>query len=918
MATTIDDVKAKVVLEGFTAAQETSIYSDLETAYNGSTIAKQMFDDWIATPGHTINIKYVPDVYQAYVGTGKVEIDPAYITGSSINSHTGDGLSYISDTGTAVLHSQLGALVHELGHALTGRLDNIGAMDYQGDNVRYINTIWDQLGLNKEISYIAQSWDYHVPGYTYTDGASVDAAVTLRSDQTNGDTTWRLFSNDLLIGNDKDNKLAGSLGNDFLFGGSGNDLLNGGFGSDTAVYFGSPLDYDIRKESDGSWKLKNVRGSENAGIDILKNIEVIQFDADGGGHQTYKLEKNGLKFQTDFAIVVDTTGSMYDDIDSVKAVATDLINAAFADGKADARIGVVSFKDAEIGEPSTVVLPFTDQNSFADRKAAALSAINSLSAYGGGDWPETDYNGLRMALDGSMGQWRAGAGILRVALFTDAPVKDTYLAAEVTTLAHNIGAVITGYSSLSGSGGSVDTFALSFDSSAIESIVGDGTPIPDTEFTDDPLVPDTTTSLVQIFTIVTGAPSGDPGFDTTPLESIASENGGGYLVAADNAALVDALFAIIDNTPPTDIQLDSNTVTENSAIGTVVGNLSAVDPDTGETFTYSLIDNPGNLFAIDGNHLVVHNLLDYETATSHDITLRVSDFVSNTFDKVFTINLTDVPGVTIEGTAGDDLIDATHTVDAQPLPTIEPDTINGYAGNDTIAALGGNDIVTGGAGNDIIDGGDGDDTAVFSGDFSHYSIIYDMVNDTYRVLDTSGADGTDLVTKVEHFQFHDVTKNPVDSIDNTVPTVTEVTPVDGAKNVGVSDNLVVEFSEAIQFGDGQIQIHTTSADGPVFESFDTSTSTHMSITGDTLTIDPDGTLANSTDYYVTFSAGSIKDYAEHYYDDGSYAFHFSTVAAAQAAVGSSSGDDTGAVIAGVLLCCDILIEVAYAKDFPNP
>jgi hypothetical protein len=50
---------------------------------------------------------------------------------------------------------------------------------------------------------------------------------------------------------------------------------------------------------------------------------------------------------------------------------------------------------------------------------------------------------------------------------------------------------------------------------------------------------------------------------------------------------------------------------------------------------------------------------------------------------------------------------------------------------------------------------------------------------------------------------------------------------------------------------------------------------------------------------VTFSAGSIKDYAEHDYDDGSYAFHFSTVAAAQAAVGSSSGDDTGAVIAGV-------------------
>ena len=82
-------------------------------------------------------------------------------------------------------------------------------------------------------------------------------------------------------------------------------------------------------------------------------------------------------------------------------------------------------------------------------------------------------------------------------------------------------------------------------------------------------------------------------------------------------------------------------------------------------------------------------------------------------------------------------------------------------------------------------------------------------------------------------------------LNDDVLTIKSYDPVDGATNVGVSENLVVKFSEAIQFGDGQIQIHTTSADGSVFESFDTSTSTHMSITGDTLTIDPDGTLANS-------------------------------------------------------------------------
>jgi hypothetical protein len=126
------DIEAKTSITGFTAGQKTAILADLSTAYNGSAIAKKMFDDWIAVAGHTIDIKYVSGVYQAYTGTGRVEIDPAYIS----------DLSYINDKGTPILHSQLGALVHELGHALHGTRDNITATDYQGDNVKYINTIW--------------------------------------------------------------------------------------------------------------------------------------------------------------------------------------------------------------------------------------------------------------------------------------------------------------------------------------------------------------------------------------------------------------------------------------------------------------------------------------------------------------------------------------------------------------------------------------------------------------------------------------------------------------------------------------------------------------------------------------------------------------------------------------------------------
>ena len=74
--------------------------------------------------------------------------------------------------------------------------------------------------------------------------------------------------------------------------------------------------------------------------------------------------------------------------------------------------------------------------------------------------------------------------------------------------------------------------------------------------------------------------------------------------------------------------------------------------------------------------------------------------------------MTNVPGVTIDGTSGKDTINAATTVAGQPLPTNEEDTINGGAGNDTINALGGNDYINGGTGADIMSGGIGNDTYV--------------------------------------------------------------------------------------------------------------------------------------------------------------------------------------------------------------
>jgi type VI protein secretion system component Hcp len=107
---------------------------------------------------------------------------------------------------------------------------------------------------------------------------------------------------------------------------------------------------------------------------------------------------------------------------------------------------------------------------------------------------------------------------------------------------------------------------------------------------------------------------------------------------------------------PTDITLSANAAAENSANGTVIGALGVVDADNASGHTYALVDDAGGRFRLSGSSLVVNNgaLLDYETATSHLITVRVTDPDNNTFSKQFTVTVTNVneaPTVAI-GTLG--------------------------------------------------------------------------------------------------------------------------------------------------------------------------------------------------------------------------------------------------------------------------
>ncbi|HRE89564.1 MAG TPA: cadherin repeat domain-containing protein, partial [Myxococcota bacterium] len=78
--------------------------------------------------------------------------------------------------------------------------------------------------------------------------------------------------------------------------------------------------------------------------------------------------------------------------------------------------------------------------------------------------------------------------------------------------------------------------------------------------------------------------------------------------------------------PPTGLAISGNLVQENRNPGTFVATLSAQgDPDAGELHTFSLVENPGDAFAISGNTLSTAKLLDFEARATYPITLRATD-----------------------------------------------------------------------------------------------------------------------------------------------------------------------------------------------------------------------------------------------------------------------------------------------------
>lgn len=141
---------------------------------------------------------------------------------------------------------------------------------------------------------------------------------------------------------------------------------------------------------------------------------------------------------------------------------------------------------------------------------------------------------------------------------------------------------------------------------------------------------------------------------TTPLDY---ESGSAFLVRVQTKDAAGAnyysTFTIQTadvNEAPTALFLSRNTVSEGLPVGSQVGRLSTIDPDAGESFSYSLATGAGDTdnawFTISPTgQLLTAAVFDFETRTNYSVRIRVTDRGGLSYEQAFAITVTFVDSV---------------------------------------------------------------------------------------------------------------------------------------------------------------------------------------------------------------------------------------------------------------------------------
>ncbi|XP_073699381.1 von Willebrand factor A domain-containing protein 7-like [Garra rufa] len=178
------------------------------------------------------------------------------------------------------------------------------------------------------------------------------------------------------------------------------------------------INKDDISSSHGFLHLRAADMAINATVEVLQDIRLAI------GNNAF-LRLVGLSQTSVLAFVIDTTGSMSDDIEEAKRVSFSIIDSRRGTPEEPSEYILVPFNDPDFG-------PLTrtgNADIFKER-------INSLSATGGGDYPEMCLSGLLWALAGAPPS-------SDIFVFTDAAAKDYVLRSTILAMIERTRSTVT-------------------------------------------------------------------------------------------------------------------------------------------------------------------------------------------------------------------------------------------------------------------------------------------------------------------------------------------------------------------------------------------------------------------------------------------------------------------------------------------
>lgn len=409
---------------------------------------------------------------------------------------------------------------------------------------------------------------------------------------------------DTLIGDNADNLLYGGAGDDTLTGGKGDDEVWGDeYASDTGVLNGLGVDpsadtsadedvlvvsgnlanYTIAKDRFGITLADSRAGGD--GTDILHGVETLRF-------------ANGATLDLTDLAPVDF------DLDDLVTTVDEDWNAF---GQASRSLGQVSADDPE-GADITYSLVGTSNVFEIDAETGELSIVAGVDY----ENPAQRSFALTIRAGDETGHFVDRAVTIDVGDVDEAPV-DLRLA----------------------SGGSFN------ENIAIGTVVGqlaatdpEGRAVTFQAYDPNGLFSVSSTGVIRTAAQIDYERLGPHyGFNVTARDP------GGETVARFITLDINDVQETAPNRAPANLTLTGNgvgmsggnasrVIAEGGTAGTVLGTLSAADPDAGANgrLAYSLVGNPGGLFAVSGNALVLTQNLDFE-ATGGSVTavVRVTD-----------------------------------------------------------------------------------------------------------------------------------------------------------------------------------------------------------------------------------------------------------------------------------------------------